>query len=274
MSAFRLNVAGWMCQVIGTLFLVLDSIRVGIRLPREGIPLGDPPAIDKWYYHWASTGGFFLLLLGFVLVGLSFWVSRPSRQISSGVMTEPHTGRAEQQERRDPARAVQATKMEGKDLYRIALDTRNLEITMFWQRCNYFLVLNSALALGFFNLKVSAYAVLLAGTGLITSILWFAVSLGSKFWQARWEYRLSEIEKHVAPGIEFFATDRATVKRDVEESLRSSGHSWPQRCLDRLVLEKPSVSFMMMLLSLVFIAAWATAIALFALVQRTGNAGV
>src|SRR3990172_1180465 len=152
---------------------------------------------------------------------------------------------------RPTGETVEGTKIEDKDLYRVALDTRNLEITLFWQRCNYFLVLNSALALGFFSLKEPVYSVLFAVVGLITSFLWFAVSLGSKFWQARWEYRLSQIEKQLAPGLDFFSADRATVKRDVEESLKSSGHWGFQRCLDRLVLVKPSVSFMMMLLSLV-----------------------
>lgn len=31
-----------------------------------------------------------------------------------------------------------------------ALDTRNFEISLYWQRSNYFLVLNTALAVGFF----------------------------------------------------------------------------------------------------------------------------
>lgn len=124
---------------------------------------------------------------------------------------------------------VEGTKIEDKDLYRVALDTKNLEITLFRQRCNYFLVLNSALALGFFNLKEAEYSVLLAVVGLITLVLWLAVSLGSKFWQARWEHRLSLIEKQLAPGLDFFSADRATVKRDVEESLKSSEHWWFQR---------------------------------------------
>ncbi len=77
MSAFRLNVAGWSCQFVGTLFLLLDSIRVGIRLPREGVRLGDPTFVDKWYYHWASPIGFFLLLTGFGLCGVALWISAP-----------------------------------------------------------------------------------------------------------------------------------------------------------------------------------------------------
>jgi hypothetical protein len=80
MMNFRLNVAGWACQVIGTLFLLLDSIRVGVRLPREGITMGDPPAVATWYYQWASPIGFFLLLTGFVLCGVVLWLSRPRQQ--------------------------------------------------------------------------------------------------------------------------------------------------------------------------------------------------
>lgn len=169
---------------------------------------------------------------------------------------------------------MEGTNIEDKDIYRIALDTRNLEITLFWQRCNYFLVLNSALALGFFNLKAPEYSVLLAVVGFITSVLWFAVSLGSKFWQARWEHRLSPIEKQLAPGLDFFSADRATVLHDVKKSLKSSGHWWLQRCLDRLVLVKPSVSSMMMVLSLVFIVAWAVAMVLFVRAARGNGIGV
>lgn len=77
MSAFHFNVAGLTCQLFGTLFLLLDSVRIAIRLPRGGIRLGDPPEIDKWYYHWGSPIGFGLLLLGFGLYGLALWFSRP-----------------------------------------------------------------------------------------------------------------------------------------------------------------------------------------------------
>jgi hypothetical protein len=120
---------------------------------------------------------------------------------------------------------MEGTKIEDKDLYRFALDTRNLEITLFWQRCNYFLVLNSFLAVGFFNLKAPGYSLLLAMLGLLTSVLWFGVSLGSKFWQSRWEYRLSQFEKEVAPGLNFFSADRATVQGDVEKSLKFYEHN-------------------------------------------------
>ncbi len=82
--------------------------------------------------------------------------------------------------------------LEKKDLYKVALDTRNFEISLFWQRSNYFLALNSALALGFFNLKEQGlYGLVMAIFGIIVSYLWVRVNLGSKFWQSRWERRLS-----------------------------------------------------------------------------------
>src|SRR5947209_15698697 len=84
--------------------------------------------------------------------------------------------------------------LEKKDLYKVALDTRNFEISLFWQRSNYFLVLNSALALGFFNLREQKYGLFMAIFGIIVSWLWFCVNLGSKFWQSRWEQKLSIIE--------------------------------------------------------------------------------
>jgi hypothetical protein len=153
-------------------------------------------------------------------------------------------------------------KVEEKDLYRVALDTRNFEIKLFWQRCNYFLVLNSALAVGFFTMKETKYSALLAVIGIITSVLWFAVGLGSKFWQVRWEYRLKKIEERLYPGLDFFSASGATNKSDVAEELKSSQHGWFRRCLNRLTLLKLSVSLMMMLLSLVFIVAWGVAMAL------------
>jgi hypothetical protein len=89
MNVFRAHVAGWICQFLGTLFLWLDSIRVGIRLPREGVRLGDSPELDRWYYHWASPFGFFLLLIGFGLCGIALWLSRPPRSSTAEAPPEP-----------------------------------------------------------------------------------------------------------------------------------------------------------------------------------------
>lgn len=148
--------------------------------------------------------------------------------------------------------------LEGKDAYKFAYDTRNFEISLFWQRSNYFLVLNSGLALGFFNLEKQKYALLLAGFGLFVSILWFCVNLGSKYWQSRWEHRLALFEKEIAPSLDFFAADPRTIQNDVKESLESGrgNKGYFRRWLDKLILKKPSVSYCMTLLSLSFCVGW------------------
>lgn len=72
-----------------------------------------------------------------------------------------------------------------KDIFEMVLNTRNLEINLFWQRSNYFLVLSTALAVAFFSLQKSVYAPFVAAVGLVVCWFWFRVALGGKFWQVR-----------------------------------------------------------------------------------------
>jgi len=65
----------------------------------------------------------------------------------------------------------------------IALINRNFEIGLFWQRSNYFLVLNSAIAIAFFSFlgndnNSKAIPIVMAGFGLIVSCLWLRVLFG------------------------------------------------------------------------------------------------
>jgi hypothetical protein len=150
-----------------------------------------------------------------------------------------------------------APTIEDKDIYKTVFDTRNLEISLFWQRSNYFLVLNSALAVGFFNLKSQEYAFLIAAFGLITSLLWFRVALGGKYWQSRWEQRLSVIESKIAPSLNLFAASWETIESDVAASLSGNKpQGWFKKWLEQQVLKKHSVSYNMTLLSLCFVAGW------------------
>ncbi len=147
-------------------------------------------------------------------------------------------------------------------LYNIAWETRNFEIRLFWQRSNYFLVLNTAIAIGFFKLMTDqpSYSWLLAVIGFFVSCLWFCVNLGSKFWQCRWEERLRITEEKLEDNIDFFAANRDVIKKDVEKSLERAKHGKLREKIDRLVLTKPSVSLMMKLLSMLFILIWFIAI--------------
>ena len=146
--------------------------------------------------------------------------------------------------------------MDEQDVYKLALDTRNFEIGLFWQRTNYFLALNTALAVGFFNLQGRMYPLLLAFLGFVVSILWYQVALGSKFWQSRWENRLRVVEEGIGHNLQLFSADWKTIRADVTASLSNSNHKGFQRILDRQILKKYSVSYNMTLLSLLFVAAW------------------
>ncbi len=148
------------------------------------------------------------------------------------------------------------------DLFKIALDTRNFEITNFWQRCNYFLVLNSALAVAFFGIKDEEFRLPSAVLGLIVCILWFRVALGSKYWQSRWEQAVDDLEEHymqqglISQKEELFSSYLEHVRDRVKESLKWSQHHGFARWVDDLVLTKPSVTLSMMVLVLTFMGAW------------------
>ena len=159
--------------------------------------------------------------------------------------------------------------IEIKDLYKTLIETRNFEITMFWQRSNYFLGLNTGIAFGFFNLKEPKYAFILAIIGLIASILWLEVCLGSKFWQSRWEQRLQDFEREYLVGIDFFSATAERAKNDVSRSFdfnRQGGIK--RRVYRKLVVFKPSVSLSMILLSMVFILGWLTFMVTFFQLRR------
>ena len=157
--------------------------------------------------------------------------------------------------------------MEKEELYKIAVNTRNLEIGLFWQRSNYFMVLNTAIAIGFFSLKNAVYAPLLAALGFIVSLLWFFVNLGSKYWQSRWEERASILEKEISPDANLFSADPVIVKADVEASLSRGNHKGFQKWLDKRILQKPSVSYQMMILSFFFVGFWAAALIMYILTK-------
>ena len=150
--------------------------------------------------------------------------------------------------------------METKDLYKSLLDTRNYEITMFWTRSNYFLLLNTAIAVGLFGTRefYSKYGIVFAIFGLLASVLWFWVCLGGKYWQVRWEQKLSDFEAKHLPDLKAFAATPEEVKADVEKGMGfDSKMSWTQRKIYQLAVnQKPSVSYSMIRLSIIFSLGW------------------
>ena len=88
--------------------------------------------------------------------------------------------------------------------FKIVLETRNFEIRMFWQRCNYFLVLNTALAVGVFasfdesNVLLSWFSlVAISLVGIFVCTAWIKVGLGSKYWQSHWEQVVIQEQKFI-----------------------------------------------------------------------------
>jgi hypothetical protein len=155
--------------------------------------------------------------------------------------------------------------MEPKDVFKFVLDTRNFEITNFWQRSNYFLVLNTGVAIAFFNLKEKSveWAPFVALVGVLVSFLWIRVALGSKFWQVHWERKLAQVENEyvasrVLPDLKLFNQSTTQVKAEVSAALADEQHAnWVEWLIDKRIVEKPSVTLAMISLSLLFCVAWA-----------------
>ena len=140
--------------------------------------------------------------------------------------------------------------------FRVAKEARNFEIGLFWQRSNYFLVLSTAIAAGFFSLRDASYSLPLALFGLVVGVLWFMANLGSKFWQSRWEHRLRLTEEKLRPNLDLFSASWETVQDDARRGLAFRHRGPVHRAYARLVLLNPSVSLMMTALSAVFVVFW------------------
>jgi hypothetical protein len=146
--------------------------------------------------------------------------------------------------------------MSPDDKFKTALEIRNMEIKLFWDRSNFFLALNTAVAVGFFSLEDKNLTLPLAGLGLLASALWFAANLGSKFWQARWEEKVSEVEKQHVPDLVFFTEDYEAIRKSVERNLMRQSRGCLARIVIRMILKKPSLSMLAIFLSLGFCALW------------------
>lgn len=148
------------------------------------------------------------------------------------------------------------------EIYKMALDTRNLEINLFWQRCNYFLILNSALAYAYLRHGDKNLSIPMTVLGFIVCIFWYRVALGSKYWQERWEAKLGEVETTFKGNgtfpldIELFTADWEKIKREVSGSLHKENHTAFESIVANQILTKPSVTQAMMYLVLTFALSW------------------
>ncbi len=141
----------------------------------------------------------------------------------------------------------------------VALETRNFEIEMLWKRSNYFLALNTAIAVGFFSLlkkdmSMDLYALLFCVIGCFVCIAWINVNLGSKFWQAVWEEILTEISGDME--LDYFVKSDDHKDRVRNNLVNLNSPKILEKYYNYLVLDKPSVSKWMTLLSFFFLLVW------------------
>ena len=140
----------------------------------------------------------------------------------------------------------------------IALDNRAFEIQLFWQRSNYFLVLMTALGIGTFSVKDPLFSPIIALFATACSYYWFRTTLGAKFWQESWEVEVTELSKEL--GVRSFERPPDEVRAQVERSLASGQasekRSFVRRWVDRQIVKKYSVTYNMILLSLLSTVVW------------------
>lgn len=146
----------------------------------------------------------------------------------------------------------------GEEL-KIALDNRSFEIQLFWQRSNYFLVLMTALGIATFTVKDVYLSPIVAFFAFVCSIFWFKVALGSKFWQESWEVEVGRLSKEY--GVRSFERPTSEVIAQVSNAL-SSAHAGEKNSklrqwVNRQTIEKPSVTYHMILLALFSSLVWA-----------------
>lgn len=92
------------------------------------------------------------------------------------------------------------TKEELWEEYKIAIDARNLEINLFWQRSVFYWGFIGAALVAYSELidnhKTVSFAVALLGCFL--SVSWSMLNRGSKWWQESWEATVAEIGQEIA----------------------------------------------------------------------------
>ena len=149
-----------------------------------------------------------------------------------------------------------------KEMFHIVKETRDFEIKLFWQRTNYFMLLNTAILTGFGYFLVTQnkdnfYDVIIQIAicimGLFVCLAWIKITLGSKFWQVHWEQCLNDLQEKLGMTgeKELFGTTKS--KERVKKNLKMDS------CYDCLVMQKPSVSRWMYRTALFFFIVWSIA---------------
>ena len=85
---------------------------------------------------------------------------------------------------------------------REAIETRKLEVDLYWRRASYFWTLSTVAFTGFFALQASKESpptslVIVSCIGFVFALAWLLASRGAKHWQANWEMQVEMLEDSV-----------------------------------------------------------------------------
>lgn len=82
------------------------------------------------------------------------------------------------------------------EAYKIAIDTRNFEIKLFWQRSLFFAAFISAIFIGYSRPEADDFSkLILSSLGFLLTFAWLLANRGSKYWYESWETKIGEIEE-------------------------------------------------------------------------------
>ena len=83
--------------------------------------------------------------------------------------------------------------------YETAVETRKLEIQLFWSRSLFFWGFIASALIAYASLRrySSDISVVIAGFGFVCSVAWSLGNRGGKFWQESWEIKVERIEPSI-----------------------------------------------------------------------------
>ncbi len=89
---------------------------------------------------------------------------------------------------------------EYKELFKIANNSRQFEIKLFWERAKFFMIIIGALFTAYCTVVLkenieSLVKISIILLGYVSSFFWFLCNLGSKFWQENWEAYMKKNSK-------------------------------------------------------------------------------
>jgi len=99
----------------------------------------------------------------------------------------------------------------------LAVETRKLEIDLFWRRSFFFWGFISASFIAYASLykeKAIGLELVISSFGFICSFAWSLVNRGSKYWQENWERKVEQVECEVL-GEPFFAEREEVQKPEI-----------------------------------------------------------